>query len=309
MDYDHPFTNQLIIEKIFQYIPTPDRLKYLLLTRKLNTYLFNTTLVEFSIDKYLVWLISSKSYEPLSFTRLLYWKMAPMYIPSKIMDNLECLLQFLHMEHFKRVRVVLSNRQIEKYQISAIELSNRMSVYLILNDLSKYFNNIEELIIRGMTIKCNPITNLKIKYLDLEHTKIDGDLPITLETLIIDIGILEQKRVGLNLPQLKNIFLSDSINRIRTNKYLESLDWVSSMPRLEMIVIGHSYFKLCIDLSRLIYLKKVFYLPVRDPCKFVVKPSVEVLVLNSTTKNQVNQIFQRQLINQQSIFNDLDLIS
>jgi hypothetical protein len=214
------------------------------------------------------------------------------------------------MENFKRVRIVLSNRQIEKYQISAIELSNRMSVYLMLNDLNRYFHHIEELIVRGMTIKFNTnnTNNLNIKYLDLEHTRIEGTLPVTLETLIIDIGVLELKRLGLNLPKLRYLYLLDGENRIRTNKYLETLDWVTCMPQLEILVIGHCYFQLCIDLSRLSFLKKVFYLPVRDPCKFIVKPSVEVIVLNNLTKGLIDHIFARSLIDQEQVFDELGLI-
>lgn len=304
----HPFNNRLIIEKIFQYIKTGKH-KYVCITRQMNKFIFETVFVEFSIDKYLIWLISSKSYEPLSFTQLLYWKMAPIYIPSKIMDNLECLLKYLRMENYKRVRVVLTNHQTEKYQISAIELSNRMSVYLMLSDLNKYFANIEELIVRGMTIKFNPITsnNLNIKYLDLQRTRIEGTLPTTLETLIIDVGVLELKKADLILPRLKHLRLTDGDNRIRTNKYLENLKWHTAMPKLEILVIGHCYFKLCIDLRLVENLKKIYYMPVRDPSNFLINPSVEIIVYNQSTKKYVDQIFTRNILDQLQIFYTLGI--
>lgn len=311
----HPFNNRLIIEKIFQYIKK-DKHKYVNITRNINKYIFETVLVEFSIDKYLIWLITSKSYEPQSFTQFLYWKMvhigppsvAPVYIPSKIMDNIECLLKYLRMEYYKRVRVVLTNHQTEKYQISAVELCNRMSVFLMHNDLNKYFNNIEELIVRGMTIKFTPENdNLKIKYLDLQRTRIEGTLPTTLETLIIDIGVLELKKLGLILPRLKNLYLTDGDNRIRTNKYLETLKWHEVMPKLEVLMIGHCYFKLNIDLSSCTNLKKVYYMPVRDPSNFIINSPAQSIVYNNSTKKYVDPIFTRNIFDQQQIFNIIGL--
>ncbi|MEX0597169.1 MAG: hypothetical protein WD512_11770 [Candidatus Paceibacterota bacterium] len=303
----HPFNNRLIIEKIFQYIKI-GRHKYVNITRNINKYIFETVLVEFSIDKYLIWLISSKSYEPQSFTQFLYWKMVPIYIPSKIMDNIECLLKYLRMEYYKRVRVVLSNHQTEKYQISAVELSNRMSVFIMHNDLNKYFNNIEELIVRGMTINfTTEKDNLKIKYLDLQRTRIEGTLPTTLETLIIDIGVLELKKSDLILPRLKNLYLTDGDNRIRTNKYLEALNWHEVMPKLEVLMIGHCYFKLNIDLSLCTNLKKVYYMPVRDPSNFLINGSAQIIVYNNSTKKYVDPIFTRNIFDQQQIFNIIGL--
>jgi len=176
----------------------------------------------------------------------------------------------------------------------------------MLNDLSKYFMHVEELIIRGMTIKLNPVTHLKIKYLDLEHAHVNGTLPPTLETLMIDSGVLESKRIGLSLPKLKNLYLSEEKdNYIRTNKYLEKIDWGTSMPNLEIIVFAHTYQRMQIDLTHLQKLKRIYYLPSRHPCKFIVQPSTELVPFNSNNKGNIDKIFVREIMDQQHIFDKL----
>ena len=304
------FSNKLIVDKIFQYIPVGDRLRYLLISQPFNQWIFDNVLVEFSIDKYLVWLITSKSYEPLSFARLIYWKIAPMYIPSKMMENLESILQFLQMEHFKRVRVVLINRQVQKYQISAAELSNRLSVYLMLHDrLTKYFKHIEELVIRDMTLKLNLNQfhgRNEVRYMDLDRTRVEGNLPDGLQTLIIDVTNL--LRTGNNkLKYLKHLQLYIGDNMGLGGKILNELDWKSRFPSLEVLVIGQHYDQKEINLTGLNKLKHVIYTPLYDNQGSKIFTHDDVLVVPSSddTKEYVQEIFERSLIDQQEMFREL----
>lgn len=290
------FRNSLLIEKIFSYLKG-DRLNYLMLSHGVNQYLFDRVLVEFSMTKYLLWLITSKSYEPISFVKLLYWDVVPVYIPSKLMNDLKNILSFLHLTYFKRVRVVINNQDVKKHQISAIELSNRLSSYLILdNRLGKHFSNIEEIIVKGMTMKLD-LEHFKPRYLNLGHTRIKEFPKNSLEVLVVDIKNIP---IYIKMNKLRRLKLIDnphfSFNYLR---FFKQIKWEICFPNLEILYIG-MYHLPWIDLTGLTKLREVYAHP-----ETTIKVADEVKFYREFQVNQIDHLFECQLINQDRLFKNM----
>lgn len=289
---DQIFRNQLVIDKIFRYL-VGQRLNFLMLTREVSEYLGRQVLVEFSITKYLLWIISSKSYEPMSFIKLLYWDVVPMYIPSKVMDDLDSILQFLKIEHFQRLRVVLRNREVSRHQISSVELSNRLSSYLMLGArLKKHFYRIEEIVVEGMTLKLD-LLEYRPRYINLAHTRI-ATIPDSVEGLVIDI---KNMPTDIVLPRLRRLKLLDnphfSFNYLR---FFQRVKWEKAFPNLEYLYIGMFHVP-AIDLRGLKRLRKVF---ARPDTTFQIGP--HVVLDQDFDQHEYNRLFECPLINQNQLF-------
>jgi len=290
------FENALIVEKIFQYLKG-DQLNYLMLNRGVSQYIFNRVLVEFSMTKYLLWLITSKSYEPISFVKLLYWDVVPIYIPSKLMNDLESILSFLHLTYFKRVRVVIINQEVKKHQISAMELSNRLSSYLMLDDrLGKHFSHVEEMIVKGMTMKLN-LEGFKPRYLNLGHTRIKEFPENSLEVLVVDIKNIP---IYVKMNRLRRLKLIDnphfSFNYLR---FFKQMKWEIAFPKLEVLYIS-MYHLPWLDLTGLTKLKEVYAHP-----ETTVKIAKGVKFYREFPVEQPDRLFECQLIDQDQLFKNM----
>lgn len=293
MAVEQVFNNYYLVGLIFNQLRS-SKLLYINLNRTVNQYLFDNLLVEFSITRYLIWLIKSKTYEPISFARLLYWDAIPIYIPSCLMDDLDQILGFLRIQNFKRIRIQMIDLIYHHYRQSVMELTNRLNLFILTEQRLAYYidpTSIEELIINypNLTMDLNPYQRLQ--YLNSGHTRVNNIPVDQLYTLVIDVKNLPRYQV---FPRLKHLKLLDLQNYgFNYKRYFQTLDWTENFPQLNLLYLDINPLP-DIDLTHVKSLRTVY---TYDPIAIKLPPEAKI----NLNFEQIRPVFERPIGDKQTL--------
>jgi len=270
------FNNIYLIKKVFSYLS--EKLTYININPLINEYLFNTVRVEFSIIKYIQWLIK-------------YFKLDIQQVNKKFIHHRADMLKYLQITYYKHLTVKLIE-DTNHHNQSMIELSNKLIVYLLFPNLSflyLYFPTVENLIINKQSY--NPINLISLnslKYLNCYHTLINNLPCNNLQTLIIDVRNLPLNIEFTNLKYLK--ILSLEFSGYNFTKFIKIFNQslLTFFPSLQVLYLDFLNESSPILLTNMLNLSEVY---THYPNMIKVSQNTICYEINSSTNDQSNKYF------------------